>query len=175
MTRINLLSRSLPFAAVVMLTACGGELENQAASPDTDGGLATNRAELRYYSDTQPDPLPSAADLIQPQGTVAIFPGARACYPPLAANQSAGISGFVAGVGISKLPKQMVFWARDFRSTVSKIFAGPIQPEADGYFQTVLNRSNGYLSYFPGVFQFCVRNPGTNTGPLYVNASVVTF
>ncbi len=171
--RLKLAMLHVSASLVLALAAAGCD-----ASPPSDDKMlddvANTQEALRYYPDTAPDPLPGPADLIQPNGIATIYPGARACFPALPANNSAGIGGQFAGT-VTKLPKMMVYWARDYQSPVSKIFAEPIQTDAYGFYERVLTRYNGYAAYFPGVFQFCIRNPAVNSSPIQTNASVVTY
>jgi hypothetical protein len=174
--RLELARLHVYAALVLVLGLVGGGCDAGSLDDSAllDEDIAHTQEALTYYPDTAPDPLPSPADLIQPNGIATIYPGARACYPALPANNSAGIGGQFAGQ-VNKLPKLLVFWARDYYSPVSKIYAGPITTDVYGYYEKVLNRSNGFAAYFPGVFQFCIRNPAANTTPIQTNATVVTY
>jgi hypothetical protein len=172
--RLKLAMVHVSATLVLVLAGAGCDAGSPADDALLDDDVAHTQEALTYYPDTAPDPLPSPADLIQPNGIATIYPGARACYPALPANNSAGIGGQFAG-HVNKLPKLMVFWARDYSSTVSKIYSGPITTDAYGYYEKVLNKSNGFAAYFPGVFQFCIRNPAANTTPIQTNATVVTY
>jgi hypothetical protein len=158
-----------------MLAASGCDTAGLDGQDTVGDEVAEAQSELVYYPDTQPDPVPTAAELISPNAAVAIPPGYRACYPALSANNSAGIAGYVAYQGLYKAPRVLVYWARNFGTSLGKIYATTISPEATGYFQVLLNRYNGFAAYFPGVFEFCVKNPSVNAQPVYLNASVVTY
>lgn len=156
--------------APLALAAC---LDGTPPPADDDVGEAEATAALG--SDLTPEPLPSPFDIIQPAAVFSVNPGTRPCYNELSANQSAGIGGYFQYFNFVKYPKLVVFWRRNTQSSQSKIYAGDIVPDATGFYQKVFNTSNGNASLFPGLFQFCLRNPGANPGPFQSNATVVTF
>lgn len=173
-TRLMNLVLLIPLVAL----GCTDETPSEPTEISAEGtpaDVGETKEALTYYPDTALDPLPTTSDLISPNGIATIYPGARGCYPPLSANQSAGIAGYFAFSGLTKYPKLQIFWQRNSSSTQSKIYGGDIIPDASGFFSKVLNTGNGNAAYFPGIFQFCLRNPGVNRYPFQTNASVVTF
>lgn len=134
---------------------------------------ATTAAQPITGGDTTPEPLPSPVD-IRPLGVFAVGPGARACFGELPANQSAGIGGQFSFTNFVKYPKLIVFHRRDTTQAQTKIFTGDVIPDASGYYQKVFNTANS-PGLFPGLFQFCLRNPAANPGFFYSNAQVTTF
>jgi hypothetical protein len=159
----------LTILAFVSSAAC---LEaDEDAAPLEDPGLAT---QLISGGDPTPEPLPQPVEIVHPQGVFTVFPAARACFIELSANQSAGLAGYFAFQNFVKYPRVSVFWRRDDRATQSRIFVGDVIPDRFGFYSKVFNTTTN-PSLFPGLFQFCLRNPGANPGPFQSDASVVTF
>lgn len=165
MTRIRTLAFLLSSLSV---GACvDAEISDRDDAPGDEAQAITG-------GDVTPEPLPSPID-IRPAGVFGVGPGARACFIELSANQSAGIGGGFSFQNFVKYPKLIVFYRRDTRSAQTKIYTGDVVPDSGGFYSKVFNTSNGNAALFPGLFQFCLRNPAANPGPFFSDAQVVTF
>ncbi len=155
---------STGFLAVVLFLGLGGHAFAQAPLEDP----------------LDPSPTPAEATMtLETAAATGIPPGQAACSAALSAANSAGTGGSIAFSGtLNKRPKLNVWWLDSFTNFFTdseRIYSQKLFWNGFGQFEVVLNTSNGYSVYFPGVFQFCIKNPPVNTQTIFIDAVVVTF